>query len=564
MKNIKAKLRYLIPIIHCLASLLCSGAVFLPTSDRSVVLSYAVRNIISYETERRMTILISLALGCVAVFYIWKIIFDIVEGKISKKTAVIFGTLFVVGAVVLLFTWPDAFLYSEDNLVTYSYAIRFLPEYWHSIYSGCIYAAAMIVFPHAIAISLVQWMCFVIVLGYGFERIGKSPVLKGRGRYVVFLLFLIPDTMMLVVNAYRTEQYCIFCMYFITLVVMDIVDKRYRYGLELVTIMTMAALISVWRTEGIIIGILGFGALLLFVYRFPIKNLIRYCILMVMLFILFSMPQKLGDRQYYGNDYSFINSFVSLQNILNCPDANLSYDGVEADLAAIEVICPINAIRLMNMDGYRSINYQQGRFDINQSGASMEEGKAYKKAYRSLVLHNPGIYLKTQLSMVLKAYGFKDAVYMEKNRDGLERDFDIFEYNAWDTGRDDLFASSFTKSWYENSFRQSFAKAYIGFYEKYMALLKKIKIYPLTLLAESVGLVVILITHLIQFFTKKREDLGFAAISFVLLLQYAAIAMVMPAGVTAYFHTCFYGTLIVEAGLILSLLCKPKEERENK
>ncbi len=163
--------------------------------------------------------------------------------------------------------------------------------------------------------------------------------------------------------------------------------------------------------------------------------------------------------------------------------------------------------------------------------------------------------------MVLKAYGFKDVVYLESCRYELKIDFDPYDYSAWDIGREDFFKSSFTKNWYDNSFRQSVAYCYISAFEKCTAVLKKVKIYPLTFFAASVALVGILITHLVRFFMKKKKSLAFAAFSFILLLQYAAIAMVMPAGVTAYFHTCFFCTFILEAGLILELLCKPKEKR---
>lgn len=551
----KRILRLVLPLLHAVLSFIFMTNVFIFGNDRTVVLSKAIREVVSDKTEYVTCLCITFILGLLLIGLLWKLIFSAVDKKIGRQTLIVFSILFVLGAAVLAMVWPASFLRSEDNLVTYSYAIRFLPEYWHSLYSGCVYGAMLLVFPHPMAVSLIQWLCFVIALGYLFERISNSKNIACRLKWLVFILILIPDTMLsIVADSYRTEQYAILCMFYISLIVMDIVDRRERKPFEIILIAVLSAFIAVWRSEGAILGILGFGALILFVYKKPVKSLILYCILVVAFFLVMSLPQKIGDRKYYGNDYSFINSFLILQNILNSESANLSYDGATEDVAAIEAVCPLDYIKVFNMEGYRSYNYARGYKDINQSGATLMEGAAYKSAYLKIAMHNPKIYLRTQLALLRKATGLSEYQYYEPERTGLGIFFDIYHFEGWDIGRKDFYRLESVRRLSDSGLHKKCAEAYFSFLTGYKNLMMKTRIYAVLFFVSIFSLVFILIKDFVGYIRKKTDSLGFAAFSFIILLQYLIILMVMPGPVIAYFHACMYTNCILVLVYLLNRL----------
>lgn len=301
---------------------------------------------------------------------------------------------FGIGLIAVLLLWPIPFAKSGDNYITYFFARRFWPEYWHSAYTGFLYAAMLMVVPNPVSISVCQFIFCTFVLGYLYNRIVDSPVLQGKGKYCVFLILLMPKTFTLLTDAYRTELYALLCMFTVSMTVMDIVDQKKRGNFSLVCNMVLCGFISVWRTEGFILGFLLFLVQLLLIYKYKLRQSILLFLGLLLIFGVFFLPQKLGDIKYYGKDYSFVNSFDKLKNILCSPDADLSYDGVEDDIDALEAVTPVELIRYYGLDGYRRYNYANGRDDINQSLADGATASAYMKAYYRLIIHNLPIYVQ--------------------------------------------------------------------------------------------------------------------------------------------------------------------------
>ena len=132
--------------------------------------------------------------------------------------------------------WPDSFLRSIDNLVTYSDALRFYPDYWHSAYTSFVYCACLMFFPMPFSISFLQCVFFVFDLAYIFIRIRKIFPGKKAAPYLVFAIFFIPECFILMSDPYRTEIYALTCVFAVSKILLDTLSKkkyetrRYEYA----------------------------------------------------------------------------------------------------------------------------------------------------------------------------------------------------------------------------------------------------------------------------------------------------------------------------------------------
>lgn len=543
------KYRYLFPIVHIIASFFYERLILDFSLDYSVVLSIPMGGV-SDRFEMLLTYGISKLIAFVFIVLLWKLIFFLLDDRLKTGYIRGFFILFLVGLLVCVFCYPNGFLRSIDNLITYSYAVKLAPEYWHSMYSSCVYAACMMVFPLSISISIIQWLGFVFSLGYLYGRLKNSDAVTKGKRWLIFLLFLVPDTYLIVSDGYRTEQYAVLCIFYMSMVAMDIVEKKKRTTGELIGIALLSAFIGVWRSEGAVLGVLGFIALVIFVYKLPVKKVILYTVFILACYFVAGIPQKLGNTKFYGKDYSFINSFPTLKNILCSEFANLSYEGAEEDLEAISKVVPLDQAAAYGMLGYRKYNYACGREDINQSLASKEVGEAYMKAFYRMVLHNPKIYLKNQIVFLLHGIKFTDKDYIESFRGEIVKEYPLYEVKGWDIGKELLMERA--SAWEANTFRQNICAffenvrdSYAGFLDRFFV---STALYVFTVLAE----IFIFFKEFIGYFKKKTDTLGFAAFAFILLGQAMAIVLVMPAGVIAYFHGFYYSTFILELVYIIN------------
>ena len=542
---LKKKRIYIFPLIHFLLSFFYERSILVFRLDRDIILSIPRNFVISDTGERVLGYVLSKLFALAMIFFLWNLLFEIVRTWTTRKNLCFFLVFFLAGCAGLLFLWPEPFAASQDNFITYSYAIRFWPEYWHSAYTSCIYAAMLMVMPHPVFLTIFQWLFAVFVLGYLYNRILDSPVLKGRGRYGVFLVFLMPGVYTLFTNPYRTELYALLCMFLISMTAMDIVDQRHRGISSLLLNLLLCSFIGVWRTEGIILGVLLFVLQIVFIYHYPPAKAILCFFCMLLIFGLFSAPQKLGDKKYYGKDYSFINSFPTLRNILASPDANLSYEGAGEDLAAIDAVTPIELLRHYGMEGYRRYNYFNGREDINQSLAADETAAAYMSAYYRMVAHNFPIYARTQLFMLLKAIMIKPEEYVVYDSSVPVNDLEAWELISWEIGEEDFYTAGGVAVWENAALHRISWELANELGDKISGFLRKTYFYSLLLICIPLYEIYLFFTEAFRLIKKKSCRPGLAGLAFILLGQAAAICLVMPAGMLTYLHTYYYCSFIL-------------------
>ena len=542
---LKSKKKYILPLVHFLLSFIYERRIFIFELDQDVVYSIPRNYVISDFGERIMGYFISKMFALIMIFFLWYLFFWIIENWRFRKNIHFFSFFSLVVCSVLLLSWPRSFASAIDNFITYSYAIRFWPEYWHSAYTSCIYAGMLMVVPSPVFMTVFQGIFAVFVLGYLYNRILDSPVLKGKGKFGVFLIFLMPGVFTLFSNPYRTELYALLCIFLISMTVMDIVDRKKRSVHGMAFHLLLCAFVGVWRTEGIVLGVLLFILQIIFIYQYSLKKG-GVCILCMLLALgAFSLPQKLGDKKYYGKDYSFINSLPTLKNILSSSDANLSYPGAENDLEAIGAVTPVDILRFYGMEGYRRYNYANGRGDINQSLADDETGKAYMKAYYRMVIHNLPIYAKTQLSMMMIALMLSSSEYVVYDGSYPENDLGPWQLQSWETGKDDLYGTVEAIAW-ENTKLCVIANQWIYSVGNVISgTLRNIHFYSLLMICIPLYEIFIFIAEGFRFLKKKGNYIGLAGIALILLGQAAAIWLVMPAGALVYLHPYYYCSFVL-------------------
>lgn len=545
-KNI---IRFWVPIVHFLASFFLEKILVIYDTDRQIVAAVEKSGAFSLEAERILGYIIAKIFCGIIIYLIWMLVYYYVDHYAQDKHLQLFFAMFIFGVIMLVFLWPGSFTQSSDNLITYSYAIRLFPEYWHSAYTSLIYLACLMVFPTPFSINLLQWLMFMFTIGYLYKRIFKCDKFKKWAKWTVFLIFLMPETYVLITDAYRTELYALVCMFYISLILMDIVEGKKRNIFDRIWLLAFSAFISVWRTEGLILGFLGFITILLFNTKIQKRKMAIYLAGFIAAFVIISLPQKLGDKKYYGSDYSIINSFATLRNIFNRADSNLSYDGAEEDIAAIDAVVPVEAIRLYGMEGYRMYNVMNGHRDINQSVSDFAAGSDYVKAYYHIVLHNPKIYALTQISMMKVALGLSDEPYIEKIQGPfyLSQDYENYEYDAWDIGESDLISAPGAKWWIENPLHVAVSNLLTTFHDSVYTFLKKIYVHSAILILMVLFEIFIFVRELVHAIKSKSfADFGFGFVAFLLLLQAGAIFLVMPAGVLSYFRAFYCCTFVLE------------------
>ena len=543
--------KWLFPFVHFWLSFLYEWTILVLHPSKDVVMAVAKSTKYSDTFERIMAYLISKLLAAFLIFFVWKLIFYVIHAWREDRALRRFCVVFVVGAAVLLLLWPGTFYRSVDNYITYSYAISLFPEYWHNAYSGFVYAACLMTIPHPFSICLFQWLLFVFNLGYFYHRLSHSKACNRKSRFLIFLLILLPETYVLISDAYRTEQYALVCMTFVFTVLLDLVERKEYDTKKFVGMALLSAFLSVWRTEGIILGTLFFVAILLFDPKRNLKRFLCFFAVFCACFLAVSFPQKVGNEKYYGSDYSIINSFCVLTNVFNRADSNLEYDGVQDDLAAIETVVPIELIRALGMEGYRRYNYYYGHADINQSLTSMEDGKRYVKAFYNICLHNPKIYLRTQLGMLKSVLKFRKTGYVQFARINLSREYPNYRFIGWDNGRKSLMEYPLVSAWDSISWRKNLTQNVLNGFKTFESFLSKILVWQVFLIAIPIFAGVIFLVDGLGWIRriKKGEKTMppiFAFAAMVLLGQCAAIAAVMPVGVFVYFHASYYCIVILE------------------
>jgi len=539
--------RYFLPFIHILLTFIFERKIFLFSSDNmEFLLSTERTDYISDVAELVITYALSKIFAVILIVMLWKLIFAIVDKQIKKNMIKMFGTILVIGLIAGLYSYPSTFGLEIDNFSNYLMAIRFVPTYWQSIYTGAFYAGCMMVLPHPIALFIIQWTLFVATVAYIYN--GVSNLTNGsRVKYFSLLLFVLPETYYIVFNAYRNNYYTILCLFYFSYIFFSSRKKDASFSIkQIVGISALSAFIMVWRSEGILIGMGGMLYVLMFVIKPSPKKLIVTTVTIACSFLVLSSIQGIGSKKYYGQDYMILNTTNVLYSIFNDPNANLSYDRAEEDLANIEAVMPVQVLKESAMRGFRNYNWTAGRRDFNQTLASDIQAKNYMRSYYRIILNNPKDYLDVQINNFYNALqvgvGHKTFGYTGESHTELQP----FVYDRWRFGAEEVRDTLYSREWEENEGRQFIYLVISEIMNVWREMITSVGINSMLHSIAILGIFLMAIYEMLKLIEgSKDKAIDFLLLSLILVGEAIAILLFMPEGRPPYLYPMLYSSYIV-------------------
>lgn len=538
----KNKVQYYIMAFHALLTFLWADRVLKNVGEIAIG-TKAMNNVVSRGFENVMAYVFSEFFALLFIYLFWKLFFYVISHL--RKSYAVFLILFIVGSVLLLLSWPAIFALDIDNFITYSSAVRLTPDYWHSAYSSFIYAGCLLFFPGDFMITIVQWAFFVFMLAYFYYRIENvAPKLK----YLVFAIFLLPDTLYIIMESYRICQYAIIILIYVALTLVDVIEKRSRGFWEYVAIAALGAFLAVWRNEGIIFSTAFFLIHVICTGSKSLWNKLQRVLLFAVLLGIILIPQKIGEVKYYGKDYQIINSLHTLKAFLNDSETHFDYDTAEDDLSAIEVVLPVSIIKEYGLSGYHRYNYSvKGNTDINQSLSRKEESAAYVSAYASILLHNPQSVIRLVWDNILYTFATRHA-YFWSLPVPEEEHVPLAAYGSemWDRSAADFYGNAHTVFLNALTEKLGIGEKLISIHTQFAAFFSQKMGYLISFFAFCAFHFWMLVRGLIRLIGKKDlTAFCFGFTSLAMLCEYLALLLVMPAMSSVYFIISNYISLAI-------------------
>lgn len=545
----KMNRKYLIPVVHMIISSLYMSFGFRhdPLPFGGMVPAYDVN--FSGGAEKLAHILLSGILGFFLILIVWYVLFLLIK----RKKALPF-ILVGIALIISIMAFPSSFSYEPDNMVVYSYAVRDMPDYWQSIYLGCFYKACLFVFPHPVMISFIQLSSLFGVLYFISAKTGK--MFGKKAALIPYLLIIFPEFLELGFSPYRNCIYTCMCLWFYAFLFFDCMEKKERPAETMVLLCLSGGLLTVFRSEGII-AFFVLAAAFWFVYRMPPKRILKCLALCMGICLILALPQKLGEKKYYGQDYSMINSMNMLKTILSDADVNLEFDTAEEDLVAIHRIVPLDELPTYGIHAYRANNFVK-KGTINQSFAKKETAQAFKKGVRNLILHNPGLFLKDRIAMFCEANGIESTRVDPYPTENWNLMFAALAAE-WNYSYAELLNDSFPGMIFSNQQKVDLGDGIRDLQDAYYKLACKGKVVFISRMLVFL-LFPLFVVYDIKLWGKKERPF-FAASAFLLLIQLAAVILFCPEGRNVYYFPSYF---VMLSGCFLLSLDIMKKSRQVK
>lgn len=570
MKNtmdlIKKKYEYIIPLAHFLLSFLWQGFIFVGMGSWEQYKSVVINdNVLSDRAELLLVYVLSRVFSLLIILGLWRLFFYVTKKNVSRNDCFILGSILVIGLLFVIVCYPTFWKIEIDNYTNFFMARRFQPTYWNGIYTGALYAGCFMIFPHPITLNIFQWVFFWFAVSYIYLGIGE---LYGNiiWKYLILLLFVLPEAFFLTFDAYRNNFYTILLLVYISYIFFCIKRAELDFSFKNMVLFSLfTAFIMVWRSEGMLFGVGGFFIYLMFVvkakYTKNSKAILWYLISLSIMFLVLNQIQAVGSKKYYGKDYMIINTTNVLYSIFNSTNSNLTYEGVEEDLSAIDAVVPVQVLKENGMKGYRNYNWNEGRKDFNQTSATYEQASSYMSAYYRLIANNLGIYFKGQIDSFLTALQVPGSYVVYSNRDN--QGLDNFVYDEWQLGYVEVREMWNTYSWENNYFRLLLTSNILDGFSGWKDWLVKTGISAIMHILSIVTIVLLFLKELISVICKKRKlnDALPFVISFIVLLgECLAIVLFMPESRKAYFYPVLFGNYLL---IYLYIVVRLKERYVN-
>jgi len=360
-----------------------------------------------------------------------------------------FSALYLVG---LLVTYPGYFM--SDDPIIFAYASRYYPVYWHNYLTSLFYMVGMSLIPASSGPVILSDLCYGLVYAYIYENTRK--LYPSKWTHSVLFLGVLPFTLLGSLLCFRPALYAPFFLFLIAYLFFEWKKKAPLTLRKLCGIAFMSALLSIWRSEGIVLMVFIYF-ILGFVYLVPRpvltdsdeepssgskrrsgcvsaffceRNLIVFTVFLLAFFCLIKLPQSHGEKKYYGNDYLIISTTRPLSVIVH---RDQTYEGADEDLANISAVTEYGYLHndSLSCSAYNRYNSDHNEGKYTETGADAATQKAYLKSAFRLIAHNLDLYLGERLQLFLVTNGIYD---YDKNmvlnlKPVVTTDFHLYEHD---------------------------------------------------------------------------------------------------------------------------------------
>ena len=549
----KNKTVFLIAGIHFLLSVVYRMYFYQYLEDDSGIFTSAVtdsQTFYSDMAERIVSTLISGAFGFLLIFVIWYVIL-----QACREIKAVVAGIVLFSCMVAVLAFPACFDIETDTYILYHEAVRDILDYWQSMYTTCIYNACLLVFPDPVIIPVIQLSGFLGTLYYITRRTYK--IFDSKLAWMFWLIVLSPECFEIALSPYRGCINTIMCMLFFSIIFMDVAENRKRADWQILLMSLGVAFLTVFRSEQILFPIIWSG-ILYFVYFYKNRRWIRYVFFTIIFCLLLAFPQKLGDRKYYGKEYTVINKMETLAGMFREDELNISYEGAAEDIQKINALVPIEKLCASGLMGYRGHLFAN-RNDFNDFSQKAKRQEQFLKAADHLILKNIGIFLKVRWNIFLGA----NNVPVQMGSDFTEEVSAMYDAYAMRVyfGAVEVYKDSWVlRLLYQNP-QNGISDRMIGFWEKLMTWFGE-----KTLFLAVRCVVFILFSIMVCRLYGHKDVAGevkkiMVVILLMLYAQIAAIFLLSPDDRNTYYYTVFY--ILLVGDMILGLYDK-KVRIENK
>ncbi len=407
---------------------------------------------------------------CVLLFWYGMLRF-LYYGLSHKKTLLYFLCLMAIYGIGLLITYPG--YYMNDDPIIFAYATRYLPVYWHNYLTSLFYMTGMSVFPASCGPVLLSDVCYALTFTYLFARgsitsehavTADAVQTSARSRIFRIILLILPAilpfTLLGALMCFRPAIYSSFFLFYYLLLYFDHQQKKELTIAKLILLAFLTALLSHWRSESIVLLPLSCFLIPLVYGRknkaantsdtktsdrnnntqtnnpvsalsyHPLLLAGCFLILSAALFILISLPQKHGEKAYYGSDYLIISTTRPLSVIVW---RDQTYEGADEDIANISAVTEFGYLHndSLSCSAYTRYNTDHNEGRYTQTGADAQTQKKYLKSAFRLILHNLDLYFGERLQLFCVTNGFfnydRDMVLNLKPI--VSTDFHLYEHD---------------------------------------------------------------------------------------------------------------------------------------
>lgn len=239
-----------------------------------------------------------------ALILIWRLLFLTVRGVRNENQRVIksllfFLLFFAIFTIIMFCIWPGNWVWDDiwifEEAVTSDFG-NFYP--WQHVITSFVYIISLMILPFPAGVVIVQYTFIAGIIGF---ILGSCYVGLKRKKYILLVCipFVLFPTLAMIFYPMRLIPYAFLELMFFFLIMSR---KEEKISVQLfAALVSLNAILAVWRSEGIIFLIIG--PVVFWTFQKNKRMRIRYLAAVFLLFAIGALLQDhfIGsDKEYYG------------------------------------------------------------------------------------------------------------------------------------------------------------------------------------------------------------------------------------------------------------------------